>query len=186
MARAANEHVFDQIVAMINGFKDYFRRYDQPIYDNPSPGNKLGGITTLEEKSLGAIQKSGTSIVEDVLDYGERLRRPGLSLLRAPGNDLISSTALACAGCQIVLFTTGRGTPFGTFVPTIKISTNSDLARRKPGWIDFDAGVLLDEPIDVVTRQFADFVAQVASGWPAQNEANGSRQIAIFKDGVTE
>ena len=186
MSRAADEAVFNGIVAMVNDFKDYFRRYGQPIYDNPSPGNKEGGITTLEEKSLGATQKGGTSPVVDVLDYGGRIRRPGLSLLQAPGNDLVSSTALAAAGCQIVLFTTGRGTPFGTIVPTIKVSTNTALAQRKSGWIDFDAGALLDESMDDVTARFADFVLAIAAGQPARNEVNRMQQIAIFKDGVTE
>ena len=186
MARATDEGVFDQIVAMINGFKDYFRRYNQPIYDNPSPGNKDGGITTLEEKSLGAIQKAGATAVVDVLPYGGRIRRPGVSLLTGPGNDLVSSTALGCSGCQIVLFTTGRGTPFGTFVPTLKVATNSTLAQRKPGWIDFDAGALLDEPMAGVTQAFIDLVLQTAGGQPALNETHRMQQIAIFKDGVIE
>jgi len=186
MARAANRAVFDQIVSMVDGFKDYFRRYDQPIYDNPSPGNKQGGITTLEEKSLGAIQKSGSSTVVDVLDYGQRVTRPGVSLLAGPGNDLVSATALACAGCQLVLFTTGRGTPFGTFVPTLKISTNKSLAERKPGWIDFDAGALLSQPMTHVAQSFTNLVLLTASGQPALNEVNRMQQIAIFKDGVIE
>jgi len=186
MARAVNQTVFEQIVSMINGFKDYFRRYNQPIYDNPSPGNKQGGITTLEEKSLGAIQKAGTSAVVDVLDYGEKATRPGVSLLSGPGNDLVSSTALACAGCQIVLFTTGRGTPFGTFVPTLKVATNGSLAGRKPSWVDFDAGVLLTEPMENVAQIFTDLVLQTAGGQLARNEKNRLQQIAIFKDGVTE
>jgi len=186
MARATSKGVFDEIVAMINGFKDYFRRYDQPIYDNPSPGNKQGGITTLEEKSLGAIQKAGATAVVDVLPYGGKIARPGVSLLTGPGNDLVSSTALAAAGCQIVLFTTGRGTPFGTFVPTLKIATNSTLAERKPGWIDFDAGVLLSQPIETVTQPFADLVLATADGQAARNETHRMQQIAIFKDGVIE
>ncbi|MCL2654033.1 MAG: UxaA family hydrolase, partial [Propionibacteriaceae bacterium] len=186
MARATDQTVFDQMVTMINGFKDYFRRYNQPIYDNPSPGNKQGGITTLEEKSLGAIQKAGTSAVVGVLEYGQKASLPGVSLLAGPGNDLVSSTALACAGCQIILFTTGRGTPFGTFVPTLKIATNTGLAQRKPGWIDFDAGVLLAEPMANVAPAFTDLVLQTAGGRPARNETSRMQQIAIFKDGVTE
>jgi len=186
MSRATDQAVFEQIVAMINWFKDYFRRYDQPIYDNPSPGNKQGGITTLEEKSLGAIQKAGTSAVVDVLDYGEKVTQSGVSLLSGPGNDLVSSTALACAGCQIVLFTTGRGTPFGTFVPTVKVATNTSLVERKPSWIDFDAGGLLTEPMAQVAQSFTDLVLQTAGGRLARNEASRMQQIAIFKDGVTE
>jgi altronate hydrolase len=158
----------------------------QPVYENPSPGNKAGGISTLEEKSLGCTQKSGSSIVRDVLLYGERLKAKGLNLLSAPGNDLVASTALAAAGCQIVLFTTGRGTPFGTFVPTAKISTNSTLAARKPLWIDFNAGAILEgTSAEEVDAAFIDFVTRVASGEPVNNEKSGYSEIAIFKSGVT-
>jgi altronate hydrolase len=186
MERARDRQTFDRIVALIDGFKGYFRRYSMPIYENPSPGNKAGGITTLEEKSLGCTQKSGSSEVEDVLDYGDRTRMPGLSLLEAPGNDLVSSTALAAAGCQMVLFTTGRGTPFGTFVPTVKIATNTELAQHKPGWIDFDAGQLLARPTDEVLGDLIELVIDVANGKSARNELGHMQEIAIFKDGVTE
>ena len=159
---------------------------DQPVYENPSPGNKAGGISTLEEKSLGCTQKSGKSIVRDVLLYGDRLSKKGLSLLSAPGNDLVASTALAAAGCQIVLFTTGRGTPFGTFVPTAKISTNSTLASNKPLWIDFNAGAIVDGvPVEQVDNDFIEFVLGVASGARTNNEKSGYSEIAIFKLGVT-
>ena len=165
MARCQDKSVFDKTVRLINDFKDYFIKNDQPVYENPSPGNKAGGISTLEEKSLGCTQKSGSSVVRDVLLYGERLKAKGLNLLSAPGNDLVASTALAAAGCQIVLFTTGRGTPFGTFVPTAKISTNSTLAARKPLWIDFNAGAILEgASAEEVDADFIDFVTRVASG----------------------
>ena len=158
----------------------------QPVYENPSPGNKAGGISTLEEKSLGCTQKSGKSAVKDVLLYGDRLKGKGLNLLSAPGNDLVAATALAAAGCQIVLFTTGRGTPFGTFVPTAKISTNSSLAQRKPDWIDFNAGVIAEgKPVGEVDSEFVDFVLSVASGTKTNNEKSGYSEIAIFKTGVT-
>ncbi|WP_085537053.1 UxaA family hydrolase [Massilibacteroides vaginae] len=186
MNRCQNEEVFDKTVHLINDFKSYFIENKQPIYENPSPGNKAGGISTLEEKSLGCTQKSGTSIVRDVLMYGDRLKEKGLNLLSAPGNDLVASTALAAAGCHVVLFTTGRGTPFGTFVPTAKISTNTNLAQRKPNWIDFNAGVLLEgETMDHVCRKFIEFVVAVASGTHTHNEKNNYREIAIFKTGVT-
>ena len=186
MARCQDKSVFDKTVRLINDFKDYFIKNDQPVYENPSPGNKAGGISTLEEKSLGCTQKSGSSIVRDVLLYGERLKAKGLNLLSAPGNDLVASTALAAAGCQIVLFTTGRGTPFGTFVPTAKISTNSTLAARKPLWIDFNAGAILEGASAVeVDAAFIDFVTRVASGEPVNNEKSGYSEIAIFKSGVT-
>lgn len=186
MNRCQNEEVFDKTVHLINDFKSYFIENKQPIYENPSPGNKAGGISTLEEKSLGCTQKSGTSIVRDVLMYGDRLKTKGLNLLSAPGNDLVASTALAAAGCHVVLFTTGRGTPFGTFVPTAKISTNTSLAQRKPNWIDFNAGVLLEgKTMDQLCRQFIDFVIGVASGTHTNNEKNNYREIAIFKTGVT-
>lgn len=186
MERARDRGTFEQIVALINGFKDYFRRYSMPIYENPSPGNKAGGISTLEEKSLGCMQKAGSSEVEDVLAYGERIRTPGLSLLESPGNDLVSSTALAAAGCQMVLFTTGRGTPFGTFAPTVKIATNTELAQRKPGWIDFDAGQLLTRSADEVLGDLIELVIDVANGQSARNELGHMQEIAIFKDGVIE
>ena len=186
MARCQDKSVFDKTVRLINDFKDYFIKNDQPVYENPSPGNKAGGISTLEEKSLGCTQKSGSSVVRDVLLYGERLKAKGLNLLSAPGNDLVASTALAAAGCQIVLFTTGRGTPFGTFVPTAKISTNSTLAARKPLWIDFNAGAILEgASVEEVDAAFIDFVTRVASGEPVNNEKSGYSEIAIFKSGVT-
>lgn len=186
MARCQDKSVFDKTVRLINDFKDYFIKNDQPVYENPSPGNKAGGISTLEEKSLGCTQKSGSSVVRDVLLYGERLKAKGLNLLSAPGNDLVASTALAAAGCQIVLFTTGRGTPFGTFVPTAKISTNSTLAARKPLWIDFNAGAILEgTSAEEVDAAFIDFVTRVASGEPVNNEKSGYSEIAIFKSGVT-
>ena len=186
MSRCQDEQTFDKTVHLINDFKAYFMKNDQPVYENPSPGNKAGGISTLEEKSLGCTQKSGNSIVRDVLLYGDRLKTKGLNLLSAPGNDLVASTALAAAGCQIVLFTTGRGTPFGTFVPTAKISTNSTLAANKPLWIDFNAGAIVDgTPIEDVDKAFVDFVLGVASGDQTNNEKSGYSEIAIFKSGVT-
>ena len=186
MNRCQDRETFDQTVSLINDFKEYFMRQGMPVYENPSPGNKAGGISTLEEKSLGCTQKCGKSIVRGVLRYGERLSVKGLNLLSAPGNDLVASTALAASGCQIVLFTTGRGTPFGSFVPTMKISTNSALAALKPGWIDFNAGVLAqDETMEAVSARFIETVLAAASGAPVNNEKNGIREIAIFKSGVT-
>ncbi len=186
MNRCADRATFDETVALINDFKEYFMRNDQPVYENPSPGNKAGGISTLEEKSLGCTQKAGSSAVRGVLRYGERLSAKGLNLLSAPGNDLVASTALAASGCQMVLFTTGRGTPFGSFVPTMKISTNTPLALGKPSWIDFNAGVLAqDEAMPAVAARFADYVLKVASGEKVNNEKNGYHEIAIFKTGVT-
>ncbi|MCM3654450.1 UxaA family hydrolase [Metabacillus litoralis] len=187
MERAANEEVFHKVVDLINNFKDYYLQHNQPVYENPSPGNKDGGITTLEDKSLGCTQKAGTSAVVDVLKYGEVLKTKGLNLLSAPGNDLIASTALAAAGCQMVLFTTGRGTPFGTFVPTMKISTNTQIYEKKPHWIDFNAGTLLEDGIsaDQVMNEFVDYIIKVASGEFVNNEKNDFREISIFKSGVT-
>ena len=186
MNRCCDRGTFDATVKLINDFKSYFMASGQPVYENPSPGNKAGGISTLEEKSLGCTQKSGSSLVRGVLAYGDRLSVRGLNLLSAPGNDLVASTALAAAGCQIVLFTTGRGTPFGTFVPTMKISTNSRLAGAKPSWIDFNAGVLAeDERMEDVAARFTEFVLATASGQKVNNERNAWREIAIFKTGVT-
>ena len=186
MNRCQDVATFDKTVHLINDFKEYFMKQGMPVYENPSPGNKAGGISTLEEKSLGCTQKCGKSIVRGVLKYGERLSVNGLNLLSAPGNDLVASTALASCGCQIVLFTTGRGTPFGTFVPTMKISTNTPLYEKKGNWIDFNAGVLAQgEPMADVAARFIDFVLAAASGAPVNNEKNGWREIAIFKQGVT-
>ena len=186
MNRCQDRATFDKTVSLINDFKEYFMKQGMPVYENPSPGNKAGGISTLEEKSLGCTQKCGKSIVRGVLKYGERLSVKGLNLLSAPGNDLVASTALAASGCQIVLFTTGRGTPFGSFVPTMKISTNTPLALGKPNWIDFNAGALAEgRPMEEVAARFIDFVLAAASGAPVNNEKNGWREIAIFKQGVT-
>lgn len=186
MNRCASVELFEETVHLINDFKNYFIKNEQPIYENPSPGNKAGGISTLEEKSLGCIQKSGNSAVRGVLLYGDRAQHHGLNLLSAPGNDLVASTALAASGCQLVLFTTGRGTPFGTFVPTMKISTNSSLARRKSNWIDFNAGVLVEgEAKEKTLNEFVRFIIDVVSGRQTKNEINGYSDIAIFKTGVT-
>jgi altronate hydrolase len=186
MNRCENEGLFDKTVHLINDFKVYFEQNNQPIYENPSPGNKAGGISTLEEKSLGCTQKCGKSQVKDVLMYGERLKTKGLSLLSAPGNDLVAATALASSGCHIVLFTTGRGTPFGSYVPTMKISTNTALYNKKRGWIDFNAGTIVEnESIEQVKERFVDYVISVASGELVNNEKKNYREIAIFKTGVT-
>jgi altronate hydrolase len=193
MQRADSEETFHSIERMINDFKDYFRRYNEPISENPAPGNKAGGITTLEEKSLGCIQKGGvTAPVRYVLDYGVPLRNGplpgGIGLAYGPGNDAVSCTTLAATGAQMVLFTTGRGTPFGTCVPTLKLSTNSGLAQRKPHWIDFDAGRLVEygTPLETLADELQDLVLHIASGDTlTRNETNGYREIALFKDGVT-
>lgn len=185
MARAENEQVFEDIVHLINDFKQYFHSYGEPVYENPSPGNKAGGITTLEDKSLGCTQKAGTAPVVDVLQYGEKISKKGLSLLQAPGNDLVASSALAAADCHLVLFTTGRGTPFGSFVPTVKVATNSTIYEHKKHWMDFNAGPLLERPMNEVLEEFIEKVIAVASGEKTRNEANGVREIAIFKTGVT-
>jgi altronate hydrolase len=186
MKRAASREVFDGIVTVVNDFKEYFLRNNQPVHENPSPGNKAGGITTLEEKSLGAVQKGGHATVTQVLRYGERTTKPGLTLLEAPGNDGVSSTALVAAGATILLFTTGRGTPLGFPVPTLKISSNTALAAHKAHWIDFDAGKALTvaDP-ETVTDEFLQLIVATASGQPARNELNDQREIAIWKDGVT-
>ncbi|NMM63985.1 altronate dehydratase [Clostridium sp. P21] len=186
MDRTENKEVFDKTVHLINDFKEYFMNYNQPVYENPSPGNKAGGITTLEDKSLGCTQKAGTETVVDVLKYGETLKTKGLNLLSAPGNDLVAASALAAAGCQMVLFTTGRGTPFGSFVPTMKISTNSEIYKLKPHWIDFNAGTLVeDKTLDSLLEEFIEYIIKVASGEVVNNEKNEFREIAIFKNGVT-
>ncbi len=186
MNRCINEEVFDKTVRLINDFKEYFISNNQVVYENPSPGNKEGGITTLEDKSLGCTQKGGNAPIVDVLKYGEILKTKGLNLLSAPGNDLVASTALAASGCHIVLFTTGRGTPFGSFVPTMKISTNSQLYNQKRHWIDYNAGVLVeDKGMDEVLEDFIDYIIKVASGAFVNNEKNDFREIAIFKTGVT-
>lgn len=183
MERSASREVFDKNVRMINGFKDYFTSHGQTVYENPSPGNKAGGITTLEEKSLGCVQKGGTAEVVDVLGYGECVKEKGLSLLDGPGNDIVAITNLAAAGAQIILFTTGRGTPLGGPVPTVKISTNRDVAARKRNWIDFDASPVLDG-VDLDGELF-EYVISVAEGAETRNESNGYREIAIFKNGIT-
>ena len=186
MNRCRTPQLFEQTVKLINDFKAYFLSHGEPVGENPSPGNKAGGISTLEDKALGCTQKCGKSYVEGVLAYGERLQVKGLNLLSAPGNDLVAATALASSGCHIVLFTTGRGTPFGTYVPTMKVSTNSALAQKKPNWIDFNAGVIVEnEPMEQTCERFIDYVIRVASGEQVNNEKNGYKEIAIFKTGVT-
>ena len=186
MDRCENKEVFDKTVRLINNFKEYFTRHNQVIYENPSPGNKKGGITTLEEKSLGCVQKGGTSKVVDVLNFGDTLKKSGLNLLNGPGNDIVAITNLTAAGAHMILFTTGRGTPVGAPVPTVKVATNSNLAKRKTNWIDFNAGVIIEgKTIDETAENFFDSCIDVASGKETKNEQNDYREISIFKDGVT-
>lgn len=186
MERCESKEIFDKTVSLINNFKDYYTRHNQVIYENPSPGNKDGGITTLEEKSLGCVQKGGVSRVVDVLDYGDTVSKNGLSLLNGPGNDIVAVTNLMAAGAHLILFTTGRGTPLGGPIPTVKISTNKELAERKKNWIDFDASPVLGEKtMNNVTDELLRFVIEIASGRETKNEINNYREISIFKDGVT-
>ena len=180
--RCINEEVFKKGVFLINNFKEYFKNHGQPVSENPSPGNKEGGITTLEEKSLGCVQKGGTAPVVDVLDYGEIITKTGLNLLNGPGNDIVSTTNLSACGCHMILFTTGRGTPLGSAVPTIKIASNDNLAKKKPHWIDFNSyGFDTEEKAEELLK----LIKEIANGKEAKNEAYGCREIAIFKDGVT-
>lgn len=181
--RCDSKDTFNKAVSMINSFKQYFIDNNQPVSENPSPGNKEGGITTLEEKSLGCVQKGGNAVITDVLDYGDTISKAGLSLLNGPGNDIVAVTNLTAAGCHIILFTTGRGTPLGAPVPTIKISTNSFIASKKPNWIDFDAGKMLES--DDCENELFDLIVQTANSKQTKNEINQYREIAIFKDGVT-
>lgn len=183
MNRCENEEVFNKTVSLINDFKDYFTSHNQVVYENPSPGNKKGGITTLEDKSLGCVQKSGSSDVVDVIEIGSSVKKRGLNLLTGPGNDIVAVTNLTASGCNLILFSTGRGTPVGAPVPTVKISTNSALAKRKPHWIDFNAGEIINGK-DLLDELF-DYVIEVAEGKKTNNEINGYREISIFKDGVT-
>ncbi len=184
LARSRDEEIFRQGVEMIEEFKDYYRKNNQPIYENPSPGNKAGGITTLEEKSLGCIEKAGSSEIQAVLNYAEPATAKGLQILSAPGNDLVATTTLAASGAHLVLFTTGRGTPFAGPVPTVKISTNTDLYQRKKNWIDFNAGVLLDQTdMATLAKELYDYVLRLASG--EEGVKQESRELAIFKTGVT-
>ena len=186
MNRCRTEELFQQTVSMVNNFKEYFLSHGEPVGENPSPGNKAGGISTLEDKALGCTQKCGKAPVSGVMEYGDRLQNDGLNLLSAPGNDLVASTALASCGCHLVLFTTGRGTPFGTFVPTMKIATNPELAQRKKNWIDFSAGQLLEgRTMQEILPEFIDKILSIASGERAKNEDNDYREISIFKNGVT-
>lgn len=183
--RCKDEATFNKAVEMINNFKHYFMKHDQPIYENPSPGNKAGGITTLEEKSLGCTKKSGVSPVNSVLFYNERIEETGLSLLESPGNDIVATTALGASGCQLVLFSTGRGTPYGGFIPTMKISTNEKLGTEKKHWIDFDASQVLNQPIEKVFEAFVDGIISIANGQLTKHEILGIRDIGVFKKGVT-
>ncbi len=185
MNRAKDMATFEKVVRLINEFKDYFRRNGQTVYENPSPGNKAGGITTLEDKSLGCTQKSGSGPVEDVVFDDGFVTARGLNLLNGPGNDMCAVTNIAAAGCHLVLFTTGRGTPFGGFVPTLKIATNSELAANKSNWIDFNAGAVLESDFETQLEKLIDLIVETANGKPAKNEINQTKEIAIFKTGVT-
>ena len=185
MSHCEDEATFDKTVSLINNFKEYYANHNQVVYENPSPGNKKGGISTLEEKSLGCTQKGGRGTVRDVLTYGQRLKTPGLNLLQGPGNDIVACTALTAAGVHMILFTTGRGTPVGAPVPTVKVATNTALSQHKANWIDYNAGQLLEgKTMDEVSKDFFNYLLSVASGKETRNEINGYREISIFKDGV--
>lgn len=183
--RCADKAVFQKAVGMVEDFKRYFTSHGQVVYENPRPGNKAGGITTLEDKSCGCVQKGGSAQIVDVLRYGEAVTRKGLNLLSGPGNDLVSATALTAAGAHLILFTTGRGTPFGAPAPTVKISTNTALYERKGGWIDFNAGTVAQgESLDGAGERLLDFVLEIAGGRPTKIEQRGAREISIWKDGI--
>lgn len=183
--RCADRSIFEKAVKMVEDFKHYFTAHGQVVYENPSPGNKAGGITTLEDKSCGCVQKGGSAQVVDVLSYGEAVTKKGLNLLSGPGNDLVSATALTAAGAHLILFTTGRGTPFGAPAPTVKISTNTSLFTRKPGWIDFNAGsVAGGEDLEAAGERLLDLVLEIAGGMLTKTELRGAREISIWKDGV--
>ena len=183
--RCADETVFENAVGMVDAFKHYFTAHGQVVYENPSPGNKAGGITTLEDKSCGCVQKGGSAQIVDVLRYGDAVKKKGLNLLSAPGNDLVASTALTAAGAHVILFTTGRGTPFGAPAPTVKISTNNALFEKKGNWIDFNAGtVAAGESLDAAGDRLLDFVLEIAGGAQTRTEQHNAREISIFKDGV--
>ena len=186
MNRCVSEEVFQKAVGMINGFKDYFIRHNEVVYENPSPGNREGGITTLEDKSCGCVQKGGSAPVVDVIGYGEQVTTQGLNMLYGPGNDLVSATALTAAGAHLILFTTGRGTPFGAPAPTMKLSTNTPLAQKKSGWIDFNAGTVADgtQTLEECADDLMNLVLEIASGKQTKTEQKGFREISIFKDGV--
>ena len=186
MGRCVNQEIFDKAAHMLNGFKDYFISHNEVVYDNPSPGNKAGGITTLEDKSCGCVQKGGTAPIMDVIGYGDPVVTKGLNMLYGPGNDLVSATAMTAAGAHLILFSTGRGTPFSAPAPTLKISTNTPLAEKKGGWIDFNTGVIADgeKTIDEAAKDLLDLVIRVASGEQTKAEKHGFREISIFKDGV--
>lgn len=185
MKRAKNREVFQKTVNMINGFKNYYFSHGKECYENPSHGNKEGGITTLEEKSLGCVQKGGKAVVCDVLSYGEHCKTSGLNLLTGVGNDIVSTTNLTAAGAHIILFTTGRGTPLGAPVPTIKISSNTNLFERKSNWIDFNAGELINNPdFNKFSDELLNLIIQTVNGKKTKNEENGIKDISIFKDGV--
>ena len=187
MSRCASKEVFDKACRMLNGFKQYFIQHGEVVYENPSPGNKKGGITTLEDKSCGCVQKGGSAPIVEVLSYGDQVHGQGLHMLYGPGNDLVSATALTAAGAQIVLFTTGRGTPFGAPAPTLKIATNETLYKRKSGWMDFNAGTIATEgeSVEAAGRRLYEQILAVASGEQTCSEKKGYREIAIFKGGVT-
>ena len=185
--RCKNKDIFDKAVKMVNNFKEYYLSHDLPVGENPSPGNRKGGITTLEDKSLGCVQKGGTAPVVDILKYGQTIAKPGLNILEGPGNDIVAVTALASSGCQIILFTTGRGTPLGSPVPILKISTNNELAIKKKNWIDFNAGqLILSSTMENLSNQLIQLIIDTASGkYLTKNERNNCRQISIWKNGVT-
>ncbi len=184
ISRIKDKKVYDKFIDMVNWFRNYYIRHNQPIYENPSPGNLSGGITTLEEKSLGAVKKAGNNYIEDVLWYGEQFKKHGVNIVFGPGNDLVSSTSLVASGATIILFSTGRGTPFGSVVPTVKVSSNSKLYLLKRDWIDFDSGKIIEETVKTIFPKFVDFVIDVASGKYTCNEKKDIHEIAIFKDGV--
>ena len=183
MNRARNQEVFDKTVGLINHFKEYFMSYGEKINENPSPGNKAGGITTLEDKSLGCVQKGGRALVEDVLAYGDRGNEERPQPAAGTGERFSRLQCLSRCRSPYVTVYDGTGHAVACPVPTIKISSNSHLAGFKRNWIDFNAGTIAEgESREAAADRLFQYILDVASGRVhAKSEALDKHELAIFK-----
>jgi len=184
--RARNRQVAEKLLSFVTGYRQYLNRFAGSFDDNPSPGNKEGGLTNILEKSLGAVAKAGTSPLTDAVDYAERVRTPGFVFMNTPGYDPVSLTGLAAGGCNLIAFTTGRGSAIGfPSVPVLKIATNSNTYRRMQDNMDLNAGAIADgeKSVAEVGREIFDILLRVASGEHTRAEQLGHHEFVPWRIG---
>jgi len=184
--RARNRQVAEKLLSFVQGYKQYLTRFAGSFDDNPSPGNKEGGLTNIIEKSLGAVAKAGTSPLTDAVDYAEPVHTPGFVFMNTPGYDPVSLTGLAAGGCNLIAFTTGRGSAIGfPSVPVLKIASNSHTYRRMQDNMDINAGTIADgeKSVQQVGGEIFEMLLRVASGERTRAESLGHQEFVPWRIG---